>query len=179
VPDGSQRSETSIMGMTSVQAYDAKTRTGWYIQPFSGDKSVHKMNEEQTKSIEENPRLEPTLMIYKELKATADYLGKEDFEGVDVHLVMVTMPSKSISYYYIDAETFMILKVKTKEKFEDKEYENEVYYSDYRPENGIVMAHTQEGYSNGKVTWQSRIEKVEFNVPVDGNTFVMPKEEGK
>jgi hypothetical protein len=177
--NGSQRSETSIMGMTSIQAYDAKTNTGWYISPFGGDKSVHKMNEEQTKSITENPRLEPTLMIYKELNATADYLGKEDFEGVDVHLIMVTMPSKSISYYYIDAETFMILKVKSKEKFQDKEYESEVYYADYRPENGIMMAHTTEGYNDGKVTWQSRTEKVEFNVPVDETMFTMPKEEKK
>jgi hypothetical protein len=177
--NGSQRSETSIMGMTSVQAFDIKSKTGWYIEPFSGDKSVHKMNEEQTKSMMENPRLEPTLMIYKELNATADYLGKEDFEGVDVHLIMITMPSKSITYYYIDAETFLILKQKSKEKFEDKEYENEVYFSDYRAEDGIMMAHTTEGYNDGKVSWQSRIEKVEFNVKVDENSFMMPKEEEK
>ena len=174
---GSQRSETSIMGMTSVQAFDSKSKTGWYIQPFSGDKSVHKMNEDMTKSMQEEPRLEPKLMIYKELNASVDYLGKEDFEGVDVYLIMMTMPSRSITYFYIDAETYFILKIKTKQKFEDKEMENEVYLSDYREENGIMMAHTAEGYNDGKVVWQSLTEKVEFNVPVDDSLFVMPKED--
>ena len=177
--NGSHRSETTIMGMTSIEAYDSKTKAGWYIQPFSGDKSAHKMNEEQTKGYTENPHLEPLLMIYKDLGATADYLGKEDFEGVDVYLIMVTMPSKSITYFYIDAETYLILKEKTKQKFEDKEYEGETYFSDYRQENGIMMAHTTEGYNDGKVAWQFITEKVEFNVPLNENDFVMPKEEKK
>lgn len=176
---GCQRSETTIMGMTSVEAYDSKTKFGWYISPFGGDKSAHKMNEEQTKAYEENPRLEPTLMIYKELGATADFLGKEDFEGVDVYLIMLTMPQKTITYYYIDAETYLVLKQKTKQKFEDKETESEVYFSDYRAENGIMMAHTTEGYNDGKVAWQFITDKVEFNVTIDENSFVMPKDEEK
>ena len=171
------RSETTIMGMTSIQAYDGKTKTGWYVQPFSGDKSAHKMNEDQTKGYDENPHIEPLLMIYKDLGASADYLGKEDFEGVDVHLIMITMPSKTITYYYIDAETFLILKEKTKQKFQDKEVEGETYYSDYRVENGIMMAHTTEGYNDGKVAWQFVLDKVEFNVPADETLFVMPKED--
>ena len=174
---GCHRSETTIMGMTSIEAYDSRSKSGWYVQPFQGDKSAHKMNEEQTKGFEENPRLEPKLMIYKELGATADYLGKEDFEGVDVYLIMLTMPSKSITYYYIDAETYLILKEKTKEKFQDNEVETETYYSDYRPENGIMMAHTSEGYNDGKVAWSFVTDKVEFNVPVDDKTFSMPKDE--
>lgn len=173
------RSETSIMGMTSIEAYDGKTKLGWYIQPFGGDKTAHKMNDEQTKNFEENPHMEPLLMNYKALGATADYLGKEDFEGVDVQLIMITMPSKTITYYYIDAETFLILKEKTKQKFQDKEVESETYYSDYRLENGIMMAHTTEGYNDGKVAWQFILDKVEFNVPIDEKTFVMPKDEEK
>ena len=173
------RSETTIMGMTSIEAYDGKAKTGWYIQPFSGDKTAHKMNDEQTKGYEENPHLEPVLMIYKDLGASADFLGKEDFEGVDVYLIMITMPTKTITYYYIDAETYLILKQKSKQKFEDKEVEGETYFSDYRMENGIMMAHTTEGYNDGKVSWQFILDKIEFNVVIDEKTFVMPKDEEK
>ena len=178
--DGSMRTETEIQGLKMIQAYNSADSVGWSINPMGGDKKAHKMNDEQRKEMsQENDKLESPLMDYKTKGHVAELLGKEDLEGDEVYKVMLTKKSGNISYYYIDAQSYLIWKEESRIKFKDREYSNETYFSNYVTQDGITSARTIENYNDGKVTMQMNIEKMEYNGKFDDKLFVMPAEEKK
>lgn len=175
--DGSMRSETEIQGLKIIQAYNAPDSSGWSINPMQGDNKAHKMNDEQKKQMtEEGNRLEDPLVDYKSKGHTAELLGKEDLEGDEVYKVMLTKKNGNITYYYIDAQKYLIWKEETKIKFQDREYTNETYYSNYTTQDGITSARTIENYNEGKVTMQMNIDKMEYNTKFDDKLFKMPED---
>lgn len=176
--DGSMRSETEIQGLKIIQAYNGADSSGWSINPMQGDNKAHKMNDEQRKEMaEENgSRLESPLMDYRKKGHTAELLGKEDLEGDEVYKVMLTKKGGNITYYYIDAQNYLIWKEESKVKFKDREYSSETYYSNYTTQDGITSARTIENYSDGKVVMQMNVEKMEYNGKIDDALFKMPEE---
>jgi hypothetical protein len=172
------RSETTVQGMNIISAYESKSKTGWMINPLSGDKKAQKMNQEQTTEMEDTgDMMVGPLTNYKEKGSTVELIGKEDMEGTEVFKIMLTKKNKDVVYYYIDASTFLILKETSKVKFQDKEIEAETYYSNYKTINGITLATTSEQKSGGQLQEQITMDKIEFDVPMDDALFTMPAED--
>ncbi|HXB39844.1 MAG TPA: hypothetical protein VNZ49_04830 [Bacteroidia bacterium] len=175
--DGSMRTETEIQGLKIIQAYNSTDSVGWSVNPMQGDNKAHKMNDEQRKEMsQENDKLESPLIDYKKKGHTAELLGKEDLEGDEVFKIMLTKKNGNITYYYIDTQSFLIWKEESKIKFKDREYQNETYFSNYTTQDGITSARTIENYSDGKVTMQMNIEKMEYNGKFEDSLFKMPEE---
>ncbi len=178
--DGSMRSETEIQGLKIIQAYNATDSVGWSVNPMQGDNKAHKMNDEQRKEMsEENDKLESALIDYKKKGHFAELLGKEDLEGDEVYKVMLTKKNGNITYFYIDALSYLIWKEESKVKFKDREYTNETYFSNYTTQDGITSARTIENYNDGKVVMQMNIEKMEYNGKFEDKLFTLPVEEKK
>ncbi len=173
--DGSMHNETKFQGLSILQAYDAKTKIGWSVNPMQGDKKAQKMNEDDIKDMQEGNVISE-FVDYKERGATVEYLGKEDFEGDEVYKIMYTKKSGNIVYYFIDTQTNLILKTTAKIKNGEREFEAETNYSNYETVDGIILAKTTEFMNNGKLGGQVNIEKVEFNVTVDESILKMPEE---
>jgi hypothetical protein len=87
---------------------------------------------------------------------------------------MLTKKNKDVSYYFIDASSYMILKESSKMKFQDKEIEAESYFSNYKVTDGITFATTEEDKQGGQLVTQTHMETVVVNGPVDDALFVMP-----
>ena len=122
--NGSIKSTTTIQNMKMIQAYDGNSQMGWFTNPMMGEKKPQKMNEEQMKQMrEQGEKMQSDLIDYKENGGVAEYLGKEDMDGEEVYLVRLTKKNGSITYYYIDVITNLILKEKTKTRSKDKEWE--------------------------------------------------------
>lgn len=168
--------ESTIQGMTMKQGYDGET--AWMVNPFMGSSDPQKMNEEQTKGMKEEADFQGSLVNYKDKGNKIELEGKEDMEGSDTYKLKVTNRDGDVSYYYLDASTYLILKTSTKRKIKEKEINADTYFSDYKSEGGILLAHAMEvkadmgemGHSQ-KIT----IEKFEFNIPVDDSIFKMPE----
>jgi hypothetical protein len=175
---GCFRMELTIQGLTMLQVYDGRTKTGWAINPFGGSKEPQKWNAEQTKAYEDVTDMKSDLMAYKEKGNSVYYLGVDDLEGVEVYKIMLAKKDKTIIYYYIDIETFYILKETTKFKFEDKEIESDSYFSNFKTVEGIVIPFSEESKNNGQIVNQVTFSKVELNVPVNDSIFVMPAKKG-
>jgi hypothetical protein len=174
------RSETTVQGMNIISAYESKSKTGWMINPLSGDKKAQKMNQEQTTEMEDiGDMMVGPLTNYKEKGSAIELIGKEDLEGTEVYKIMMTKKNKDVVYYFIDASSFLILKEASKVKFQDKEIEAETYYSNYKTNNGITLAATSEQKSGGQLQEQITMDKIEFDVPMDDALFVMPAEDTK
>ena len=174
--DGSMRSETEIQGLKMVQAFNASDSSGWSVNPMQGDSKAHKMNDEQKKQMSDENRMEEALLDYKTKGHAAELLGKEDLDGDEVYKVMLTKKNGNITYYYIDAQSYLIWKEESKIKFKDREYQSETYYSNYTTQDGITSARTIENYSDGKVVMQMNIEKLEYNSKMEDTLFKMPEE---
>ncbi|MFI5144337.1 MAG: hypothetical protein ACHQJ4_01960 [Ignavibacteria bacterium] len=169
------RLDITVQGQTMVQACDGEI--GWMINPFQGSKDAEKMNEEQTKGMKEQAQFEGQLVNYKEKGSTAEFLGKEDMEGTDVYKILLTKKDSSISTFYLDAKSYLILKETGKRKIKEKEINSTTILGDYKSEDGYMMPHSMEIKSDGggmdsqKIT----IDKVEFNTSVDETIFKMPE----
>ena len=173
--EGSSKTETTFQGMKMEQVYDAKNKTGWFVNPMMGDKTAQKMNEEQLQDMQDENKIESPLLDYKRKGHTVEYLGKDDVDGEEVYLLMLTKKNGNVIYYYIDTQNYMIWKEKSKVKLKEKEYEGETYFYNYNVVDGITTAFTTEVYSNGKVAMQTNIEKIEYNKEIDPATFKMPE----
>jgi len=171
------RTEVTIQGQTQITAYDGNQ--GWTLNPFRGSRDVEKLNQEQTKNLRESAQFEGELVNYKDKGCTAELLGKDDFEGTDVYKIKLTNKEGDVTTYYIDSQTYLILKKVTKRKMKEVEISTETLYGDYKSEDGYISPHSLEVKQVGsrgdyqKIT----IEKEEFNVPVDDNIFTMPANE--
>ena len=169
--------EITMQGMTMKQAYDGTI--GLQINPFMGSKDPEKMNDEQAKQMKEQAHFEGKLANYKEQGSTVELLGKEDMEGTEVYKIKLVEKDSAITNYYIDANSYLVLKEAMKRKIKEKEVNIETVMGDYKSEDGYIMPHSIETKSEDAMMGSQKItiEKVEFNVPVDDSIFTMP--EGK
>jgi hypothetical protein len=167
------RSELTFQGMSQVSAM--RDGSGWYISPFQGKTEPEKMNEEMLRESKEQSDLSGPLFNYKEKGNTVELVGKEEMEGTDVYKLKVTLKSGNVSYQYIDANTYLLLKETKKQKFEDREIESETLYSNYKMVDGVNFAFAIEIRQVGESTGQTMtIDNVEVNLKVDDSIFEMP-----
>jgi hypothetical protein len=176
----SMRTESTVQGMTMISAYDSKSKSGWYTNPMSGDKTPQKMNQEQTTEMEDiGDMIVGPLTNYKEKGGAVELIGKEDLEGIEVFKLMLTKKDKNVVYYFLDATSFLILKESSKTKFQDKEIESETFYSNYKTFNDITLATSTEQKSGGQLEEQTTMDKVEFDPVMEDVLFAMPPAENK
>ena len=162
-----QKMEMTIQGMSMVQAYDGKT--GWYIQPFQGDLSAHKMNEEQVKEMDDQKDAGGDLFEYAQKGNKIELLGKDDMDGTEVFKLKLTKKDGDVDTYYFDSQSYMIIKVTSKVKVQDKEMEQETEFSNYKTVDGYTFAH-----SINSGMGEMKIDKMEINPSVDDKIFALP-----
>lgn len=164
--------EFTVQGMTGMQVYDGKT--AWMSMPFGGKKEPEVMPPDQTKDMEEQADFDGPLVDYKEKGNTVELVGKEQVEGADAYKLKVTLKGGDVRTIYLDAETFLEIKVESKRTVRGTEVENEAYLSDYKEVEGLMMPHVMENAQKGSPMRQKLvIEKVEINPAIDDKIFSM------
>lgn len=162
----------SWQGMTAKSAMRADS--GWKYMPFSGKRETDPMSANEIRNTRLDADPQGLLFNYKEKGYTADYLGTDDMDGSDVYKIRLTTRDGDMVYYYIDMETYYILKIAERVRFKDKEEKSYTVYSDYKKTDyGIIMAYaTQQvdehgNEQGGPVTYT----KIEVNPVVDYSIF--------
>lgn len=167
------RMEFTFQGMTGMQVYDGKT--AWMSMPFMGKKEPEVMPADQAKIIEEQADFDGPLVDYKAKGHTVELVGKEQVEGADAYKLKLTLKGGDVRYIYLDAETFLEVKVEAKRTVRGTEVESESFLSDYKEVGGMMMAHVMENGAKGSPQRQKLIiEKVELNPEIDSGLFAMP-----
>src|SRR6266581_3167120 len=167
------REEFIIQGMAQIQAYDGKT--GWQISPFNGRKDPDLMSQDDMKSLIVDADMEGPLVNYKDKGHQAELVGHDSVEGTDCYKIKLSMKNGDVRYYYLDADSFLELKLEIQTTIRGALRENELYYGDYELVNGIfypfALEQAQKGSSSRS---QISVEKVEQNVPLEDAHFSMP-----
>lgn len=165
------RIEATMQGQTIVQAYDGKT--AWWIFPFMGSTEPQRMPKDQAEDIIEQADFDGPLIDYKKKGNKIELLGKEDVEGTEAYKLKVTLKNGQVIYTYLDSEYFLEIKQTAKRVRQGNELAVSSVFGDYKEVDGLLLPHSifiQAGPQTTNLT----IEKVEFNVDLDDDIFVMP-----
>lgn len=167
------REETSLQGMTRIDAYDGTQ--GWKITPFGGRKDPEKISTDEAKALLEDAEIDGPLINWKEKGSTVEYLGTEDVDGTLAHKLRVVRKNGDINYVYLDPDHFLEIRVVTQRMENGAQIENETDLGDYEKINGVFFPFSIEGGPKGTTDKQKIVlEKAEANVPVDDTIFKFP-----
>lgn len=170
---GKRRLEFSVQGMTGIQAFDGEK--AWSVMPFMGKKDPEAASDEDSKAAREDADFDGPLMDYKAKGHTVELVGKEPVEGADAYKLKITKKNGDVEYYYLDAETYLLVKQEGKTKRRGTEFEGEVTFSDYKDVDGYMMAYTlEQGVKGAPQKQRMTFTKFELNVPLEDARFAMP-----
>src|SRR6266446_2094824 len=96
------RTESSLQGMTQIEAYDGKE--GWKVSPFFGRKDPERMSADDVKTLIEDAEIDGPLVDWKTKGSTVEYLGTEDVDGTPAHKLKVVRKNGDVSFVYLDPD---------------------------------------------------------------------------
>jgi hypothetical protein len=170
---GAIREETTLQGMTQVDAYDGAL--GWKISPFGGRKDPEKISIDDAKALVEDAEIDGPLIDWKAKGSTVEYLGTEDVDGTLAHKLRVVRKNGDINYVYLDPDHFLEIRIITQRLENGAKVENETDLGDYEKINGVFFPFSIEGGPKGSTDKQKVIfEKAEANTPIDETIFKFP-----
>ena len=154
--------------MVFDQRFDGST--GYVLDSLQGNRDITGNQLENMK----NSSFPSPLMDYKELGAVVELVGKEKVGDRDAFVLLYKPTSGSDSRQYIDAETFLPIKVVLKVDVPPVgEFEQTIEFSDHRDVDGVKVPFKVKSTSsvqNSTIV----ITKVEQNTKVDPTLFTKP-----
>ncbi|HET9400573.1 MAG TPA: hypothetical protein VFO34_06455 [Candidatus Acidoferrales bacterium] len=167
------REEDSLQGFTQVQAYNGKT--GWQVDPTQGRKQAQLMSADDSKNLVVDADMDGPLVNYKQKGHTAELVGHDPVEGTDCFKIKLTLKNGDIRYYYLDADSFLEIKLETQTSIRGSIQESETYFGDYEKVDGLYYPFAIEtGQKGDPNRVRINIDKVEHNVPIDDAHFAVP-----
>ncbi len=159
------KQEFTFNGLTgySIQARD----TGWNFSPFNGMTSPERATPEDLKQGLNDLDIQSNFIDYASKGYSIELMEPEDVDGVDaIQLKLNVLPNKTV-FYYIDPETWYIIRTKVKGISNGQEYTNISNYYNFKATSaGVVYPYTVDN-----VTY----ENIDVNAPIDPATFSIAK----
>jgi outer membrane lipoprotein-sorting protein len=168
------RSESVMQGNSIIAAYGGTTV--WTIKPLTCSPDPQKVDEKMAASLTSSDMNSSigSLAAFKAAGHTVELLGKEDVEGSPAYKIKVTRKGGMIATYFVDAGTFLTIKVATKTSQMGQEIEAEGYPSNYKKVGDVLFAFATDAKVGGRSVSQMIFEKIEINEPMDDSLFKMP-----
>jgi len=167
------RSDAEFQGMKISSGFDGTQ--GWSVNPMMGSTDPQPMTEEQIDRMKIQSDYDGLLYNYKEKGYTVEFTGKETVDDIETYVLKLTRPNGDVITSYIDAENFVMLKMKSKLKMQGVETEAETIFSNYKFVNEILIAHSMETKVNGETMMQMVLEEVTYNTDIPDSMFMMPE----
>ncbi|HKA59746.1 MAG TPA: hypothetical protein VKD28_14090 [Gemmatimonadales bacterium] len=171
----SVREEFTIQGMTGINAYDG--RDGWKIEPWQGKRDPESLGEDEMHGILDDADFDGPLVNYQAKGNKVEFQGTEQIEGSDAYKLKVTRPNGDVSFYYLDTEYYVPIRIDTQRMIRGAPQEFETSLGDYKQVNGVYLPFSAESgpkgsssTNRGKITY----DKIEANVALDDTRFTRP-----
>jgi hypothetical protein len=114
------------------------------------------------------------LWNWKEKGYTVTSDGNEDMEGTPCNKIKLETKEGDSFTYYIDSDSYIMLRSNSKMKMMGNEVESDTYYSNYMMVDGIAVPGKIETKMNGQLMGTVIIEKIELNQGLDDALFEKP-----
>ncbi len=167
------RLEVTFRGQAAVQGYDG--RTGWKVRPFLGRHEVEPFKPDELRAAAQQADLDGPLIDWADKGSRLKLLGTEKVDGRDAYELEVTSRRGDVRHVWVDAETYLDVKVDGTRRMDGKDRPVFTWLRDYRPEGGLMIPHLLETSVEG-VAGSERItvERVALNPDLPDARFARP-----
>lgn len=167
------KSEMEFNGQKIVNAMNEKG--GWMINPMMGSSTPQPIPAEQFKSGKDQMVIGGALLDYQAQGSKAELLGKEKVANADAYKVKVTTKENDAATYFIDANTFYLVKMIRVANMGGQEAEFETAFSEHKKTDyGFTMPYKTEVTLPQGFSLAINFKKVEVNKEIDPKIFEMP-----
>ena len=169
------RIEFTLQGLTGVQAWDGNE--GWQIQPFQGRKDPERLPADQSKPLELSADIDFPFVDYQSKGSKAQYLGTEDVDGTPAYKLRLTLASGDEIIYYIDPDSWMLIREIQKREVRGAEQITENDYGEYERVEGVWVPMTESSGQKGSDESQKQqalYDKAEANAELPPSLFSFP-----
>lgn len=147
---------------------------GWMINPLAGQTEPTALPNEQVKAVQSAYEIGGDLFEYTSKGSKVELAGRENIEGVNTHKLKLSKQDGRTTYYFIDPNTYYILKTESTSNINGTEVTATSSNSNFKKTDiGYVMPYTVVSNQGFEIT--TIISKVEFNKEIDPKIFEMPK----
>jgi hypothetical protein len=172
VRPNSVRQDVVFQGMSAIEAYDGTTP--WTVNPFMGSKDAEVMPKEQADDFIEEADIDGPLIDFATKGYKVELAGKEDVEGSEAYKINVTMKTGKVRSYYVDADSYLIIKSSQKVTRNGQEISVDSFPGNYKKVGNVMLPYSFDQKVNGKPAMQMTIDTILVNPVIDRSIFVMP-----
>jgi hypothetical protein len=169
----SMRQEFTFNGMTGYSI--VRNDSGWAFSPFAGQKQAEPMTADQVKSQQAGLDGESTgmaLINYKEKGYKVTMQGKDDVDGTEAYKIEEKISDSLTQTYYIDPETYYVIRIHEKATVNGKVDEGNVDFSNYqKTPDGYVFAMNIAGGAGDNGGGGVKFTVVKVNTDMDAKLF--------
>ena len=169
------RVEIEFAGKTAVQVYDGSS--GWMYRPYLNREDVEPFTPEQMKAESEKSDLDGYLLDYAAQGSKVESGGVEKVEDHDAYKLKVTQKNGQVVYVWVDAQSFLDVKVSGSPRRMDGKMRNTfIYQRDFKTVQGVTVPYVLETAVDGyRDTHKMLIETVSINPKLDDALFTKAK----
>lgn len=168
------RLEVRFQGEDAIQVFDGTH--GWKVRPFLGRREVEPYTDEEMRVASLETDLDGPLIDHAAKGSRVELVGTEKVEGRDAHKLKVTLKSGQVRHVWVDAETFLDVKIDGTRRMDGKPRTVWTTFRDYRPEGGILVPHVLETTADGvPASEKILVEHVTLNPPLAAARFAKPE----
>ncbi|HWW03788.1 outer membrane lipoprotein-sorting protein [Collimonas sp.] len=169
------RFELRFQEQTAVQVYDGAQ--GWKVRPFLGRDEVEPFTPTEAKAAAAWTELDGALIDYAAKGTTVELQGMEQVEGHSAYKLKLTMKDHVERHLWIDAKSFLELKIDGEpRKLDGRMHNVAIYYRDYKTEGGLTLPYVLETVVTGaKASHKISIQHVTLNPPTTDAMFAKPQ----
>jgi len=146
--------------------------TGYVLDSLQGNRDITGNQLDNLK----NGSFPHPFLTYKEMGITAKLTGKEKVGDRDAYVLIFDPPSGSVVRHYVDAETYLPIKLAIKVNVPQlgQDVEQETEFLDYKEVDGIKLPFRVKAQSSVQ-NYTVVFTKIEHNVLVDETLFSKPE----
>ena len=174
------RNESNMMGMNIVRGFDGEN--SWVLRPEGqgqgrgggmggGRGGGGRMGQGDTRYFGSQ------LYNWKDKGFKLVYSGTVNMEGTEVYKLKLTDDNDRVTNFFLDAESFVILKTTSVFQRQEMSMEIATYYSNYEIIDGIAFAFSTETVMGERGGSTQTIESIELDVEIEDSMFEDPNKE--
>ena len=163
------RTDVEVMGQTITNAY--KDGKGWKINPYAGAPTATDATADELNEFKIQGSLTSQLMDYKDRGYKAELIGQEDVQGAKTYKIKLTTDDNKTTTYFVDANTYAVVKTIGMRSLMGQEMELETYYSEVKDIGNVKFSMMRSVQSGGQTLQEVHFDKIELDVPIDEKIF--------
>jgi outer membrane lipoprotein-sorting protein len=167
------RLEMKVRDATAIQVYDGSV--GWKLRPFIGRHEVEPYSAAELRLAQSQQELDGPLIDYAAKGTHVELAGMDPVDGRDAYKLKLTLKNGDPLSLWIDAQTFLDVRLAVPHSFGGKERTVVTSMSDYRKVGDIVLPFTLEDrFGEGTTSQRIDIQQVSVNPALPDSRFTKP-----